>query len=95
MVSSGVRLDDYWQKLAGVLPEFLPAQQHTAVALYRELAKGQPMTIERVASALGVSSEKAAEGLARDPLRSFVHAARGQIVGFGGSPRRRCIMNSE
>jgi alkylmercury lyase len=84
MVSSGVRLDDYWHTLAGVLPEFLPAQQHTAVALYRELAKGQPVTIERVASVLGVSSQNAAEELARDPLRSFVYADKGQIVGFAG-----------
>ena len=42
------------------------------------------MTIARVASVLGVSSQKAAEELARDPLRSFVYAKKGQIVGFGG-----------
>ncbi len=77
-------LEDYWTTLARVLPEFSPEQQHTAVTLYRELAKGKPLTTERVASVLGVASEKAAEELARDPLRAFVYADRGQIVGFGG-----------
>jgi alkylmercury lyase len=77
-------LEDYWTTLARVLPEFSPEQQHTAVTLYRELAKGRPLTTERVASVLGVPSEKAAEELARDPLRAFVYAHKGQIVGVGG-----------
>ena len=77
-------LQDYWTTLARVLPEFSPGQQHTAVTLYRELARGKPLTTERVASVLGVASEKAEEELARDPLRAFVYADKGQIVGFGG-----------
>ena len=77
-------LQDYWITLARVLPEFSPEQQHTAVTLYQELAKGKPLTTERVASVLGVPSQKAAEELARDPLRAFVYADKGQIVGFGG-----------
>ena len=77
-------LEDYWIGLARVLPEFSPEQQHTAVVLYRELAKGQPLTTERVASVPGVPSERTAEELARDPLRAFLYAHNGQIVGFGG-----------
>lgn len=77
-------LEDYWATLARVLPEFSAEQQHTAVTLYRELAKGKPLTTERVASVLGVPSEKAAAELARNPLRAFVYAHEGQIVGFGG-----------
>ncbi len=77
-------LEDYLSTLAGVLPEFPPDQQHTAVTLYRELAKGERLTTERLASTLGVSREKAGEALARDPVRAFVHADKGQILGFGG-----------
>lgn len=66
-------LEDYCTTLARVLPEFPPEQQHTAVALYRELAKGKPLTTDRVASVLGVPSEKAVKELARSPLRAFVY----------------------
>jgi hypothetical protein len=77
-------LEHYWITLARALPDFSPEQQHIAVTLYRDLAKGKPLTTDRVASVLGVPSEKAAEELARDPLRAFVYADKGQIVGFGG-----------
>jgi alkylmercury lyase len=84
MLTSTLRLDDYWDTLARVLPAFSPEQQHTAVTLYRELARGTRLTTERVASALGVPQEKADEALAREPLRAFVYADKGVIVGFGG-----------
>lgn len=77
-------LEDYWSTLARVLPELSPEQQRTAVTLYRELAKGEPLTTERLASALGVSRERAGEALARDPIRAFVYADKGHILGFGG-----------
>lgn len=77
-------LEDYWATLARVLPAFSADQQRTALTLYRELAKGTRVTTERVASALGVTPEQVAAELAREPLRAFVYADQGQIVGFGG-----------
>ncbi|MBI3492655.1 MAG: hypothetical protein HY047_12890 [Acidobacteria bacterium] len=84
MQTSTLPVEEYWTTLASVLPAFSPEQQHTAVTLYRELARGKPLTTERVASVLSVPPERANEELARDPLRAFVYADKGRIVGFGG-----------
>ena len=84
MATERPTIDQYWAKLASVLPEFPPGQQETAVALYRALAQGQPLSAQAVAQALGVSTDAAADRLARDPMRAFVYAEQGQVVGFGG-----------
>lgn len=84
MLTSTPPLEDYWTALARVLPAFSPEQQRTAVTLYRELAKGTPLTTERVASVLGVPPSQAGAELAQEPLRAFGYADQGQIVGFGG-----------
>lgn len=48
-------LDQYWEELAGGLPTFSPEEQRAAVALYRELAKGQPVDAAQLGRALGAS----------------------------------------
>ena len=77
-------LEHYWTSLANVVPAFSLAQQRAAVTLYRELAKGEPVSTEAFARALGVPRAAAEEELGRDPLRAFVYADKGAIVGFGG-----------
>ncbi len=77
-------LEDYWRALANALPDFPPAQQHLAVALYRELARGAPLTDAQLATALGVTLPGAREALAQEPVRSFVYRQEGRIAGFGG-----------
>src|SRR6266851_1679142 len=47
-------VDEYWEALAKHLPTFSPEDQHVAVTLYRELAKGQPVDAAQLSRALGV-----------------------------------------
>ncbi len=47
-------LSAYFEDLATHLPEFSLEDQRTALAIYRELAKGEPVDDARLASALGV-----------------------------------------
>jgi alkylmercury lyase len=78
-------LDRYWNALDEALPVFTPEEQRVAVALYRELAKGTPVTVERLAAALGVPSAAAGELIGRDPLKALVYPDdHGRVVGFGG-----------
>ncbi len=83
--------EDYWTTLARVLPEFSPEQQHSAVTIYRELAKGKPLTTERVASVLGVPSEKAAEELGLRLVRKQFGLERERLsavrAGVAGRPK--------
>jgi hypothetical protein len=59
-------LDRYWASLDEALPVFTPEEQRVAVALYRELAKGAPVTVERLAAVLEVPSATAGELIGRD-----------------------------
>lgn len=78
-------LDRYWKTLDEALPVFAPEEQRAAVALYRELAKGVPVTVEQLAKALRVPSATASELLGRVSLRALVYADdQGRVVGFGG-----------
>ncbi len=65
-------LDQYWEALEAVLPRFTPDEQRAAVTLYRELAKGSPVSAEQFAAALGVPVATARDLLERDSIRSFV-----------------------
>lgn len=78
-------LDRYWKELDEALPVFSPDEQRAAVALYRELAKGSPVTLERLAKALDLPRAAARELLGRDTFRAFVYPdSEGRVVGFGG-----------
>ena len=67
------------------LPESSPADQAAGMALLRELVKGDPVAIPRLAEALG-APVKAAEAFVRQSsLSPLVHADEsGRIVGFWG-----------
>jgi alkylmercury lyase len=78
-------LNQYWEKLAAKLPSFSPEEQRAAVALYRELAKGQPIDAAQLGQALGVSAAEGRALLARDSISAFVYPDKqGRVLGFGG-----------
>ena len=78
-------IDQYWQALETVLPTFAEDEQRAAVTLYRELAKGSPVSATQLAAALDVPVVSAEDLLGRDSIRSFVYPdEEGQVLGFGG-----------
>ncbi len=78
-------LDEYWAALESAVPEFSADEERAAVVLYRELAKGQPVTADVLSRALAVSVAEAGELLQRKPIRSMVYPdAEDRVVGFGG-----------
>lgn len=78
-------LDQYWEGLAPRLPEFSLEEQRAAVALYRELAKGQPVDAEQLARSLGGSAEEMRALLERRSIKAFVFPDEaGRVLGFGG-----------
>jgi len=82
MIATGPSVDLYWKELSGALPDFSPEQQRVAVAVYRELAKGEAMTASQMAAALGGAG---AGALDEDPLRRFIYRDKNDhIAGFGG-----------
>ena len=78
-------IDQYWQALEAVLPTFAEDEQRAAVTLYRELAKGSPVSATQLAAALDVPVASAEDLLGRDSIRSFVYPdEEGHVLGFGG-----------
>jgi alkylmercury lyase len=78
-------LDEYWAALQPHLPSFSLEEQRAAIALYRELAKGEPVDESRLACALGMSTAEARALLQRDSIKSLIYAdSRGLVLGFGG-----------
>jgi len=77
--------DEFWDALRVHLPSFSPEEQRVAVALYRELAKGQPVNDAQLAGALRISSAKVRALLQRDSINCLIHRdGEGRVVGFGG-----------
>lgn len=71
--------------MAETVPEFTHEEQLAAVALYRELAKGEAVSAEQFAEALGVDKEKAFELLDYGSLKSFIYRdEQERVIGFGG-----------
>ncbi len=78
-------LERYWEALAVVLPSFAPDEQSAAITLYRELAKGSPVSAEQFADALGVPASRARELLESDSIGCLVYPdEEGRVLGFGG-----------
>lgn len=78
-------LDEYWQRLEPHLRRFSAEEQRFALALYKEIAKGQPLDDAQASRALGISVAESRALLQRNPLKSFVYRdERGRILGFGG-----------
>ncbi len=81
----GTTVAQYWAALAEVVPEFTPEEQRVAVTLYRELAKGTPVSAEQLARALGVATAQARELLGRRSIKAMIYPdEQGRVVGFGG-----------
>jgi alkylmercury lyase len=78
-------LDAYWQQLEPHLPRFSTEEQRVALALYQEVAKGQPVDDAQLGLALGISATQSRALLQRDPIQGFVYRdERGRVLGFGG-----------
>ena len=89
-------IDQYWEALEVALPKFAPDEQNAAVTLYRELAKGRPVSAEQFAAALDVPVRRARELLERGSIRILVYADEdGDVLGFGGlAAPRPCLTDS-
>jgi len=78
-------LSEYWQQLEPHLPPFSPEERRVALALYREVAKGQPVDEAQLGRVLGISATESSELLQRDSINFLVHRdERGHVLGFGG-----------
>lgn len=78
-------LDQYWAALADAVPRFSAEEQTAAVTLYRELARGRPVSAEQLAAALQVRPERAHELLERPSIKAFLYPdEHGRVLGFGG-----------
>ncbi len=85
MDTKNTKLDEYWTTLAEAIPDFPAEQQRVAITIYRELAKGKPVSAEQLAAALNVSSETAQAMISQEPISGFVHSdEQGRIDGFAG-----------
>src|SRR6266568_1031638 len=85
MSSSAPDLETYWGTLNSLAPVFSIDEQHAAVALYRELAKGQPITEDRFGVMAHLPSSRAKALLASPAIRPFLYNdEQGRIAGFGG-----------
>lgn len=78
-------IDSYWNSIAAAVPVYTPEEQRSALTLYRELAKGEPVALEQFAAASGVSLPEAKTQLDRPSLRALTYLDdRGRVLGFGG-----------
>ena len=78
-------IDQYWHALEAALPTFAEDEQRAAVTLYRELAKGSPVSATELAAALDVPVESAKDLLGRDSIRGLVYPdEEGNVLGFAG-----------
>ncbi len=85
MMNETPDIDQYWQALEAALPTFAEDEQRAAVTLYRELAKGSPVSTRQFAAALDVPVASAEDLLGRDSIRGFVYPdEEGNVLGFGG-----------
>lgn len=82
---SAPMVDQYWAEVSDAVPTFMPEEQRVAVAIYSELAKGMPVTVEQLATALGIVIEQARELLGRPSIQVMAYRdEQGRLVGFGG-----------
>jgi alkylmercury lyase len=78
-------LDAYWKTLEPRLRRFALDEQRAAVALYRELAKGEAVDAARLARALGISVAESRALLGRESISSAIYPDdQGQVLGIGG-----------
>lgn len=84
-MSKTATINDLFEATASRVPVSSPEEQRAGIALLRELARGEPVTIAQLAQALRTTTD-AAEALTRDSaLSPFVHVGEdGRIQGFYG-----------
>jgi alkylmercury lyase len=67
------------------LPKLSIEEQRLGLALYRQLARGQPVDLEAIAGSAGLSADDVATLATRDPLKALIYRDnRERIVGFAG-----------
>jgi alkylmercury lyase len=67
------------------MPELSLPEQRLALALYRELARGEPVRREQLAAALSSPTREVVDALERPALRWLVlYDDERQVIGFGG-----------
>ncbi len=83
--TSTLSTERFWAAFAQGLPTFSQEDQGIALAIYRELARGQPLSVEQLAAALCMPAPRVREALARDSIRCFTYLdEEGRVAGFGG-----------
>ncbi len=81
MQQAAVSISELADKIVGAIPRFDSMSQQVAVRLYRLLAEGKPVPIERLANTLDLASETVSEVLSRYPA---FYDDQGAVIGFGG-----------
>jgi alkylmercury lyase len=81
MQQAAVDMRELADKIVGAIPRFDSVSRQVAVRLYRLLAEGNPVSIERLANTLGLPSETVSEVLSRYPA---FYDDQGAVIGFGG-----------
>lgn len=69
------------EKIAAAVPRFDPTGRRVAVSLYRELAKGEPVSVARLATLLNLRPEAVSSALS---ACAVFYDNGGAVTGFGG-----------
>jgi len=75
IINGAPNIDRYWNAVADAVPMLTVEEQHAAVMLYRELAKGEPVGVEQLAAALNIPAVKTEELLQRPSIRTLTYPA--------------------
>ena len=81
-VDKAIALDDIDEGLADAEPQLTASAQRLAVAVYRLLAAGEPVTVQAAATTTGMPAAEAENALQAWPSVYFDHHDR--VVGFWG-----------
>src|SRR5258708_23294631 len=74
-------LREYWRQLEPHLLPFSPAERRVALALYREVAKGQPVDEAQLGRVLGISAPESRALLVHDSINFRVpREGRGNVL---------------
>ena len=78
-------VDEYWAALQPHLQTFSADEQHVAITLYRELAKGQAVNDAQLSRALGTSITESRALRQRDSIKGLIQLdAFDRVIGFAG-----------
>lgn len=78
-------VDELWEAARRRFPVLSPDEQRAGIVLLRELARGEPVSIDQFARALGIPAGKSDALVTNSALSPFVHAGEaGQVMGFLG-----------